>query len=143
MSDNIGSYERRVIGFERLRGEYESCPNFGEMYIMLRDRPTREMNGFLLHDRYLFKFHKLCISRSSLRNFLYWELHVRDLAGHLGQNKKIEAVEHRFYWPSSKRDVTKIVGQYCTCNWPNNKNRLPVLTLLSQYLVALGKIWIL
>jgi len=26
-----------VIGFEKLREEYESCPDFGEMCVMLRD----------------------------------------------------------------------------------------------------------
>jgi len=60
----------KITGFERLKEGYESCPDFGERYITLRDRPVREMDGFLLHDRYLFRFHKLCISCTSLRDFL-------------------------------------------------------------------------
>ena len=35
----------------------------------------------------------------------------RGLAGHFGRNKIIEAVEHRFYWPSLKRDVVRLVSQ--------------------------------
>ena len=37
------------------------------------------------------------------------------LARHFGRNKTIEAVEHRFYWPSLKRDVARLVGQCRTC----------------------------
>ena len=59
----------KVTGFERLREEYESCPDFGEIYTMLRG-PTREMDGFLLDGGYLFRFRKLCIHRTSLRDFL-------------------------------------------------------------------------
>ena len=86
-----------VTGFERLREEYESCPNFREIYVALWDGFVREMDGFPLQDRYLFRFRKLCIPRTSIRDFLSWEVHARDLAGHFGRNKKIEAVEHRFY----------------------------------------------
>ena len=45
MSGDIGSFDAEVTGFERLR-EYESCLNFGEIYITLRDRPAWEMNEF-------------------------------------------------------------------------------------------------
>ena len=37
-----------VIGFERLREEYDSCPDFGEIYVTLRDDSIREIDGFLL-----------------------------------------------------------------------------------------------
>jgi len=90
--------------------EYESCSDFREIYITLQDGPTREMDIFLLHDGYLFKFHKLRIPRTSLGNFLSRELYARGLAGHFSQNKTI-----RFYWPSLKRDIAKIVGQCRTC----------------------------
>ena len=94
---------REVTGFDRLIDEYELCPDLREIYIVLRDGPTREMNRFLLHDGYLFRFYKLCISRTSLMDFLSWELHAGGLAGYFGQNKTTEAVEHRLYWPSLKR----------------------------------------
>ena len=44
-----------VTGFERLR-EYESCPDFGEIYVALWDSFVREMDGFLLQNGYLFRF---------------------------------------------------------------------------------------
>jgi len=43
-----------VIQFERLR-EYESCPDFGEIYVTLLDGSVQEMNVFLLQDGYLFR----------------------------------------------------------------------------------------
>ena len=66
-------------------------------YITLWDRYVQEMDGFLLHDGYLFRFCKLCILRTSLRDFLSWELHAGGLAQYFRQNKTIKAVEHIFY----------------------------------------------
>jgi len=86
-----------VTEFERLKEEYESCPNFGKIYVTLRNGSVGERDDFLLQDGYLFKFRKLCILRTSLRDFLSWEMHVGGLAGHFSQNKTIEAVEHNFY----------------------------------------------
>ena len=37
-----------VIGFDRLREEYDSCPNFEKIYVALRDGSVREMDSFLL-----------------------------------------------------------------------------------------------
>ena len=104
-----------VTGFERLREEDELCPDFGEKYTMLWDRLTLEIDVFLLHDEYLFRFRKLCITHTSFRDFLSWKLYAGGMAGHSGQIKTIEPIEHRFYWPSLKRDVVKIVGQCRTC----------------------------
>ena len=59
-----------VIGFDRLREEYDSCPNFEKIYVALRDGSVREMDDFLLQDGDLFRFRKLCILCTSLRNFL-------------------------------------------------------------------------
>jgi len=59
-----------VNGFERLKTEYESCPDFHEIYVELKDGTTREVDGFVLHDGYLFIGRKLCILRTSLREFL-------------------------------------------------------------------------
>ena len=60
-----------VTGSERLKEGYESCPDFGEIYVTLRDGSVREIDNFLLQDGYLFRFHKLCIPRTS--DFLSWE----------------------------------------------------------------------
>ena len=37
-----------TTGFERIQKEYESCPNFGEIYTLLRDGLAREMDDFFL-----------------------------------------------------------------------------------------------
>ena len=97
---------------------------FWENLCHVTRRPCREMYGFLLQDGYLFRFRKLCIPRTSLRDFLSWELHAGGLAGHFGQNKTIEAVEHRFYWPSLKRDVSKVVSQCRTCQLAKQQKQI-------------------
>ena len=81
-----------VTGFERLKEEYESCFNFGKIYVTLRDRSVREIDCFLFQDGYLFRFHKLCILHTSFRDFLSREIYAGGLAGHFGQNKMIDTV---------------------------------------------------
>ena len=90
----------------------------------------------LLQDGYLFCSRKLCIPRTSLREFLVWELHAGGLDGHFGRNKTIEAVEHRFYWPSLKRDVARLIGQCRTCQLAKQRKQntdLYTLFLASNY----------
>ncbi|KAL3577705.1 hypothetical protein D5086_019209 [Populus alba] len=48
-----------VIGFERLKEEYESCSEFGEIFLTLKDENHRVINGYHLKDGYLFRDNKL------------------------------------------------------------------------------------
>ena len=80
------------------------------------DGHRRDHVEFVIRDGYLFPGYHLCLPRTSLRDFLVWEMHVGGLAGHLGRDKTIALVEDRFYWPSLKRDVARIVSQCRTCH---------------------------
>ena len=59
----------------------------------------------------------------SLHEFLVWELHSGGIAGHFGRDKTITLVEDRFYWPSLKRDVAKVLGQCRTCQLAKQKKQ--------------------
>jgi len=48
-----------VNDFERLKTEYESCPDFYEIYTELKEETIREVDEFVLHDGYLFLGRKL------------------------------------------------------------------------------------
>ena len=74
----------KVTGFERLKDDYESCPDFGELYTSLSNAPRPILDDYTLQEGYLFKANKLCIPRFSMRDFLVWEIHARGLAGHFG-----------------------------------------------------------
>ena len=101
----------KVIRFERLKDDYESCLDFGKLYTSLSNASRPIPNNYTLQNGYLFKANKLCISRSSVRDFLVQETH----AGHFDRDKTFEEVERQFYWPGLKRGVAKIVGQCHTC----------------------------
>ena len=105
-----------VTGFDRLKEEYEKCPYFGPIHEALKLGPSRDYDEYVLHEGYLSRGNRLCIPRTSSRDFLIWEVHAGGLAGHFGRNKIIELLEHRFFWPSLKRDVTRIVAQCRTCD---------------------------
>jgi hypothetical protein len=112
-----------VTGFERLKEDYDSCPDFGEVYSNLRSTPHPTRDDYFLQNGYLFKANRLCIPRTSIRDFLVWEIHAGGLAGHFGRDKTIEEVERQFYWPSLKRDVAKIVGQCRTCQLAKHRKQ--------------------
>ena len=59
-----------MVGFEKIKDTYESCLDFRNIYIVLRDSLTHEIDDFLLQDGYLFRSRLLCISRTSLRKLL-------------------------------------------------------------------------
>ena len=60
-----------VNSFKRLKTEYESCPDFYEIYVKLKDETIRKVDEFVLHDGHLFINRKLYILRSLLENFLF------------------------------------------------------------------------
>ena len=74
----------KVTGFERLKDDYESCLDFGELYTSLSNAPRPILDDYTLQEGYLFKANKLCIPRFSMRDFLVWEIHARGLTGHFG-----------------------------------------------------------
>ena len=100
-----------VIGFDRLKNEYSACLDFGIIYNDVSNGNGQEYLNFLVENGYLFKVTKLCKPRTSFRDLLIWEMHAGGLAGHFGRDKTIALVEDRFYWPSLKRDVARIVAQ--------------------------------
>jgi len=63
----------KVIGFDRLKGTYSSCPDFGPIYSDLLAGNRQNVN-FVLHDGHLFQSSQLCIPRISFKDFLVWEI---------------------------------------------------------------------
>jgi hypothetical protein len=87
-----------VTGFERLKEEYESYLEFEEIYMTLRDENNCIVDGYHLQKRYLFRDNKFCILKTSVREFLIWEIHVGGFLGHFERNKTIEEVERSFFF---------------------------------------------
>ncbi|XP_050387198.1 uncharacterized protein LOC126803432 [Argentina anserina] len=104
----LHSMSVEVAGFDNLNEEYLSCPDFGGIYSALLEKQSKSAE-FVLQDGFLFKGTKLCIPCTSVRDFLILELHAGGIVGHFSRDKTIALVEDRFYWPSLKRDVAKVV----------------------------------
>jgi hypothetical protein len=45
----------KVIGFERLKEEYDSCPNFKDTFLALQSQQSDTTDSFRLEAGYLFK----------------------------------------------------------------------------------------
>ena len=112
-----------VIGFERLREEYDSCPDFGKF--MSRYRTTLFVKWTVFYYKTVSYSESVSyVFRARPSEILSWEIHAGGLAVHFGQNKIIEVVEHRFYWPSLKKDVAKIVSQWRTCQLAEQQKQI-------------------
>ena len=48
-----------VVGFEKIKDTYESCPDFENIFIVLRDSLTIEVDNFLLQDGGMYPSHLL------------------------------------------------------------------------------------
>ena len=58
-----------VVGFEKIKEEYSDCPDFGIIYANLSNN-TGKHEEYILQEGYLFKGTKLCVPRTSRRDFL-------------------------------------------------------------------------
>ena len=83
----LNSVSTEVVGFERLKEGYETCPDFSEVYRALHSGPSSDHSDYTLLDDYLFRGNRLCIPKTSLREFLVWEIHVGSLASHFEKNR--------------------------------------------------------
>ncbi|XP_078431099.1 uncharacterized protein LOC144702944 [Wolffia australiana] len=99
-----------VLGFETVREGYDSCPDFSPIIAEVRRGPSPDYKDYVLTNGYMFYKNRLCVPRTSLRDFLTWECHGEGLSSHFGRDKTIVVVEYQFYWPSLKRDVSNIVA---------------------------------
>ena len=59
-----------VTRFERIKNDYESCPDFGEVFKVLKVGLVQEQDDYFLLDGYIFKANKLCIPKTSVRGFI-------------------------------------------------------------------------
>ena len=97
-------------GFYRLKDEYSACPEVGIIYDEVSNGNRHEYVDFLVKNGYLFKVTTMCIPQTSFRDLLIWEMHASGLAIHFGRDTTIALVEDKFYWPSLKKDVARIVA---------------------------------
>lgn len=52
-----------------------------------------------------------------------WELHAEGVACHFGCDKTIVMVEDRFYWPSLKKGVAKVVYHCLICRLAKGRKK--------------------
>ncbi|XP_073117066.1 uncharacterized protein [Elaeis guineensis] len=66
----LHSVEVIVVGFKRIKDEYDECKDFDEVYGALMNNHIISNIDFVIHDGYLFKGTRLCILTSFFRDFV-------------------------------------------------------------------------
>ena len=54
-SSRLSVMSTEMVGFKKIKDTYESCLDFGNIYTVLKDSLTHEVDGFLLQDGNLFR----------------------------------------------------------------------------------------
>ena len=131
-----------VVVFEKIKDTYELYPDFRSIFTFLRDDVTFEVDDFLLQGGYHLFLQAVYLSHL-LERFLSLGITCWGLAGNFGLNNTIEAVKHRFYWPSLKRDVARLIGQCRICQLAKqHKQNMGLYTPL-RFQIAPGKMFVL
>lgn len=89
-----------VIDFESMKDLYATDEDFFDIWDQCKS--NTELQWFRIHEGFLFKNARLCISQTFLRLKLIRELHAGGLAGHFGRDKILAQVESRYFWPGIK-----------------------------------------
>ena len=108
----LGILGSKILGFEFIKDQYQTCPDFAEMYRLCQSTPQ---GLFSIHQGYLFKGNKLCIPKISLRTVLVKEVHEGSIAGHFGIQKTLDMLAKHFFWPRMLGTVGKHVLRCETC----------------------------
>jgi len=83
--------------FERLKEEYESYIEFGEIDMTLRYENNHVIDGYHFQEEYLFQDNNLCILKKSMREFLILKIHVKGILEHFGRNEPLKRWNVNFF----------------------------------------------
>ncbi|KAJ0454022.1 putative nucleotidyltransferase, Ribonuclease H [Helianthus annuus] len=109
----LTSLRPKILGFDLLKNEYSSDPDFGELYTTCQSHAKGEYHVL---DGFLFKRHQLCVPRHSIRLIIIQEAHEGGLAGHLGVEKTVHMLRSHFFWPKLARDVDHFIKRCLPCH---------------------------
>lgn len=91
----------QVLGFECLKGLYQTDADFKEAYeacqnpLLTNNSPWLDYN---LQEELLFKGGQLCVPEYSMRKNIIREKHSGGLAGHFVIDKTLDHLNHFYYW---------------------------------------------
>jgi hypothetical protein len=97
-----------VTGFEELKRCYPGDPEFGLIHAEVLNGSSSTHPHYIVQDGYLFFKNRLCLPKTSAREFVIQELHEGGIAGHFSRDKTISLLEDHFFWPVLCRDVTTV-----------------------------------
>ncbi|KAL1194506.1 RNA-directed DNA polymerase-like protein [Cardamine amara subsp. amara] len=108
----ITTMEAKVMGFEHIKGLYETDLDFQEVY---KETNKAAVGTFYQQDGFLFRDKRLCIPQGSMRELLIREDHGGGLMGHFGRDKTLSVLMEHFFWPHLRRDVERFCVKCITC----------------------------
>ncbi|KAF8049482.1 hypothetical protein N665_2202s0001 [Sinapis alba] len=114
----LNTLDVKLLGFEQIKGMYESDPDFKDAY---NSCEKSSAGHYFRHDGFLFYDNRLCVPTCSLRNLFVREAHRRSLMGHFGIAKTLKTLQDHFFWPRMKRDVEKLCERCATCKQTKSK----------------------
>jgi len=129
-----------------IRSHIENDPDFGHIYLSIRDSPTSGYHqNYLIADGLLFLKDedgnlRLCIPDvNDIRTLILQECHEPSFAGHLGNEKTYHLVHRNYFWPKLWEWVKSFCATCDSCQ--RNKSRSQAPPGLFQPLETPTKPW--
>ena len=134
----ISTLNAKVLVFYHIKELYPLDQDFSEEYVCCEKAAHDKL---FIHEEFLFRENKLCITNYSIWDLLVRKSHGGGLMRHFGVAKTIGVLQEHFYWPHMKRYVERICERCITCR--NAKSRVQPLAFTHHFLflVNLGLIF--
>jgi len=91
----LSQLDCRIFGLETIKEQYVNDDEFKDVLENCKEGHTR--NKYMIHDGFLFRATRLCISIESVRRLLLPEAHGGGLIGHFGAKKTEEVLVTHFF----------------------------------------------
>nr|GEW45602.1 RNA-directed DNA polymerase [Tanacetum cinerariifolium] len=112
----LNHLQQKIIGFELLKHEYPTDPDFGVIFSHCQTTQNQSRGDFHIFSGFLFNQQRLCIPCHNIRIVLIQETHAGGLAGHLGIDKTTHLLRANFFWPKLARDVEHFIRHCLPCH---------------------------
>ncbi|RDX89284.1 hypothetical protein CR513_29014, partial [Mucuna pruriens] len=124
--------ETKMLGLDCIRELYGKYIDFSEPFVICVHAAFCD---YYRHDNFLFKWKRLCVLMSSIKQLLVKEVHEGGLMDHFGELKTFDFLNEHFFWPHIRKNVHNICEKCLTCKVAKSKvsshglyTSLPILT---------------
>jgi len=114
----LNIFDVQFLGFDHIKEVYKDDLDFSLIY---QECSKGGHKDFFIHDGFLSKGKRLCVSHGSLRQSLVREAHEGWIMGHFGVAKTLDTLHEHFFWPHMHKSVHSLCDKCIACRKAKSK----------------------